>query len=95
MTADEQVLVWGGISYGIIAIIGVALACLFFWCWKRKIAIVFLLGKGREYPRDSQPIKYWCVMLFYTMAVLFILTMLSIRGREWIELLLKLSGNRN
>jgi hypothetical protein len=95
MTADEQVLVWGGISYGIIAIIGVALACLLFWCWKKKIAIILLLGSGREYPRDSQPIKYRCVMVFYALAVLFILIMLCIRGREWLKLLLNLLGNRN
>jgi hypothetical protein len=93
MTADEQVLVWGGISYGIMAIIGVALVCLLFWCWKRKIAIFFLLGRGKEYPRNSQPIKYWCVITYYALAILFILTMLCIRGREWIELLFKLLGN--
>jgi hypothetical protein len=89
MTADKQFLFWGAIVYLIIAIIACALICLLYWCWKRKTAVILFLGKGREYSRDLQPIKYWSIMLYYALAIVFILVMLGIRSSEWLKLLLK------
>jgi hypothetical protein len=93
MTVDEQILFWGAIVYLIMAIIACALIYLLYWCWKKRIAVILFLGKGREYSRDLQPVKYWSIMLYYTLAIFFILIMLCIRGSEWLKLLLKFYRN--
>ena len=94
MTVDEQVLFWGAICYAIMLIFVAVLAYLLFWCWKKRIAIIAgRYGGGGQYSRDLQPIRYWAVMLFYASALVLISTGLFIRGREWVELLLKFLRN--
>jgi uncharacterized iron-regulated membrane protein len=89
MTVDKQFLIWGAVVYVIMIIFASALAYLFFWCWKKRVALTAMV----QYSRAAQPIRYWSLMLFYVLAFLSILTALYIRGRELIELLLKLSAN--
>jgi hypothetical protein len=85
MKPDEQVLIWGAIAYAVVMTIAFGLAYLLFWCWKSRIAVT----ARWQFSRDSQPIRYWTLMLFYVSALLLIVTMLGIRGKEWKGLLVK------
>jgi hypothetical protein len=72
MTLDENTLFWGSIGFGIMAIMAGFAAFMLFNCWKKQIAIMIgYYGSPRVYPRDSQPFRYWSVMLFYLVWFLF------------------------
>jgi hypothetical protein len=74
-TADEQVLFLGIVVIGIMAILAAFALFMFVYCWKKRVAI--MIGRygnrtGRTWSRDSQPFRYWSIMLFYAVSFVFV-----------------------
>jgi hypothetical protein len=94
MSADQQYLAWGAVVCVIMFLFAGFLGYSLFSFLKKGTAILASrYGRGVEYSRASQPIKYWIVMLFYTLALLVVLYVLFINGHELVESLLKSLSN--
>ncbi|HVU08228.1 MAG TPA: hypothetical protein VHG89_06770 [Verrucomicrobiae bacterium] len=66
LTNDQNMLIWAIILCMVCVAMACGLAYLLFYCWKNRIAMIAgRYGGGRQYSRDTQPFRYWGIMIFY------------------------------
>jgi hypothetical protein len=70
LSSDQNSLIWATILCMVSASMAGGFSYLLFWCWRKRIAIIAgRYGGGREYSRDSQPVRYWSIMLLYLLVI--------------------------
>jgi hypothetical protein len=90
MTNEENTLLWGSIGCGVMAVFAFGSAAMLIYCWKKGVAImVGYYGRSRWHARDSQPLRYWCIMLFYLLALLICSSLAILVGLILLPILQK------
>jgi hypothetical protein len=71
LTSDQNRFVWAIVLCIVFVSMACGIAYLLFYCWKKRIAMIAgRYGGGGQYSRDTQPIRYWGIMILYVLCFL-------------------------
>lgn len=78
LTSDQNKFIWAVVLCLVFVPTACAIAYLLLYCWRKRIAMIAgRYGGGRQYSRDAQPIRYWCVMIYWALFLLASLAAVS------------------
>jgi biotin transporter BioY len=90
MSVEENTLLWGSIVCGVMAIFAFGSGYMVYYCWKKRVAaLVGKYGASRIYARDSEPSRYWLIVLFYFLVFLLVSTLTCSLGFMLLPILEK------